>query len=157
MWKVNWWKPKNFSLLLLAALALSACKKEEPQDVDLGYDYFPNTVGTFIEYEVDSSYYESGVETNTQFYVREEYTETFIDGEGQLAMKIDRYTRPTLSDGWTRAAVYSQKRTSTTPTCGRQPQVHPHGLPHQHRAPGTAMHTMTSTLGITYGAIANHT
>ena len=80
MWKVNWWKPKNFSLLLLAALALSACKKEEPQDVDLGYDYFPNTVGTFIEYEVDSSYYESGVETNTQFYVREEYTETFIDG-----------------------------------------------------------------------------
>ena len=114
MWKVNWWKPKNFSLLLLAALALSACKKEEPQDVDLGYDYFPNTVGTFIEYEVDSSYYESGVETNTQFYVREEFIETFIDGEGQLAMKIDRYTRPTLSDGWTLSAVYSQKRTSTT-------------------------------------------
>jgi len=114
MWKVNWWKPKNFSLLLLATLTLAGCRKEEPVDVDLGYDYFPNSVGTFFEYQVDSSHYEVGVETNTQFYVREELTETFIDGEGQLATKIDRYTRPTLSDGWILSATYTQKRTSTT-------------------------------------------
>lgn len=114
MSKVNWWKPKHFSLLLLAGLALAGCKKDPPEEVDLGYDYFPNRVGTYFEYEVDSTDYDAGVETPFHFYVREEFSETYIDGEGQLAMRVERYVRQNPGDTWLLEGTYAQKRTATT-------------------------------------------
>lgn len=118
MSKANWLKQKNIKhSLILGALViavLGGCKKDEPDPIDLGYDYFPNIVGTFLEYEVDSTRHIGGDATDYHFYLREEHREQFIDGEGQLAVWIDRFTRPTPSDAWTFVSSYAQKRTSTT-------------------------------------------
>ena len=93
---------------------LCGCKKDEPDPIDLGYAYFPNTVGTFLEYEVDSTRHIGGDAFEFHFFLREEYTEQFIDGEGQLAVWIERFTRSTSADPWTFVSSYAQKRTSTT-------------------------------------------
>lgn len=110
--KARWWKLWSVSALLL--VAVTGCKKEDPPVLDLGYAYFPNNVGTFIEYEVDSTSWVADVSTEYNFFLREEYVETFIDNEGQLAMRVDRYKRTNASDPWNFDSSWSQKRTSTT-------------------------------------------
>ena len=68
-----------FSMSLLALMLIaSGCKKDTTdQDIDLGYDYFPNMAGTFIEYEVDSIHYGIDVDT-VHFYLREELVNQFV-------------------------------------------------------------------------------
>jgi hypothetical protein len=92
-----------------------ACKKNEPDvsAIDLGYEYFPNISGKYIEYEVDSIHYSAENDT-THFFLREEYAEDFVDGEGQAAVRIERYKRTSADEPWILKDVWSQKRTTTT-------------------------------------------
>lgn len=102
-------------LLSIFCISLWTCKKDESgiKAINLGYDYFPNSTGTYIEYEVDSIHY--GIEIDsTHFFLREEYAEDFVDDEGQAAVRIERYKRPTDTDTWILTDVWSQKRTTTT-------------------------------------------
>lgn len=112
---VNLLKQKSLSLpLVLILVVLSSCGTEDPEPVDLGYTYFPNKVGTFIEYAVDSTHYTDDVEENFSFFIREEYIEEFTDNEGQLSLRIDRYQRFGEFNPWLFQTTYVQKRTSTT-------------------------------------------
>lgn len=100
--------------LLLIAVVLTACKKaDSAEDIDLGYDYFPNIIGTYVEYYVDSTYF--GIEEqNFTFWLREELTESFIDDEGQAAVRVVRYKRQSEEGEWVQTDVWTQKRTTTT-------------------------------------------
>ena len=102
------------STLLLVAVVLFGCKKSDPaEEIDLGYDYFPNVVGTYIEYYVDSTSF--GVsEQNFTFWLREELTESFVDDEGQVAIRVTRYKRQSEEGEWVQTDVWTQKRTTTT-------------------------------------------
>ena len=101
-------------LLLLLALLFAACQKEEDYtEVDLGYDYFPNLTGTYIDYRVDSIHYGTTVDT-TVYFLRELITESLADGEGQFATRVERYRRMSLQDEFTLMNVWTQKRTTTT-------------------------------------------
>jgi hypothetical protein len=101
-------------VIAAAVLVIASCKKKEDiTPIDLGYDYFPNEVGKFIEYEVDSTHY--GItEQDFHFYVREERLEDYVDGEGQVAVRIERFKKTNLGDQWVLSDVWVQKRTSTT-------------------------------------------
>ncbi|MCH2200055.1 MAG: hypothetical protein MK081_14855 [Flavobacteriales bacterium] len=105
--------PLLFTILTGAAI-LSGCTKETDfEAIDLGYDYFPNIEGTFIEYEVDSINY--GIEVDTvHFYLKEVIAEEFIDDEGNLATRIERFKKFNMDDEYVLTDVWVQKRTSTT-------------------------------------------
>lgn len=112
---VNWNRRSKFGIfaLLAAILLVSSCKKDEEEVIDIGYLYFPNQAGTYVEYEVDSVHYGITVDTS-HFYLREELVEEFIDGENQPAMRVERFKRNTTTDPWVLTDVWSQKRTTTT-------------------------------------------
>ncbi len=99
--------------MLLLILAAAGCKKNKiDEEIDLGYDYFPNRVGTYIEYEVDSIHY--GVEIDTvHFYLREELVNEFVDQQNQLAVRVHRYKKFNMADDWELKDVWVQKKTPT--------------------------------------------
>lgn len=109
---VNWNRLNNIWILLAIVLAVS-CKKDDDEIVDIGYNFYPNQAGTYIEYEVDSVHY--GITTDTShFFLREELVEEFIDLEGQPAMRVERYKRNSGGDPWVLKDVWVQKVTTTT-------------------------------------------
>lgn len=93
---------------------MSSCGKEQDlSDIDIGYGYFPNTVGSFITYRVDSTWY--GItEENYEYQIKEEIADQIVDGAGQPAVIINRYHRLAHGDPWVLIDVWTQKRTSTT-------------------------------------------
>lgn len=101
-------------LLIGALLPISACKKEvDYEAIDMGYEYFPNRVGAYIDYEVDSIHYGITVDT-TQFFLREIIAEDFIDQEGNLAVQVERYKKFSMGAEYELTDVWVQLRTSTT-------------------------------------------
>ena len=101
--------------MCLVIVACLSCKKREQDlsQIDLGYAYFPNNVGSFIVYQVDSTY--RGINTEEYHYqIKEELAEQYADNENQTATKINRYYRQTNSQPWNLIDVWSQKRTTNT-------------------------------------------
>ena len=81
---------KQLYPLLIVVLCFTACKQDPDfEEIDLGYDYFPTTSGTYIEYDVDSIHYGITVET-TSFQLREVITDDFVDEEGQRAYQLEQ-------------------------------------------------------------------
>ncbi len=101
------------ALALTGALVTGCNKDDNEEPIDLGYDFFPNNIGTFIEYEVDSLNHDL-VNDTTHFFLREVLVEEFVDNEGQLAVRVERYKRTSSNDDWTISDVWVQKRTTTT-------------------------------------------
>lgn len=103
-----------FGLVTLCILFLCGCAEDPDYSViDLGYDYFPNRVGSFIEYEVDSIHYDIEIDT-THFYLKEVIAEDFIDDEGNLATRVERYKKFAMQDEYVLTDVWTQMRTATT-------------------------------------------
>lgn len=85
-------------LALLASFLFLACERQvEDVIIDEGYEYFPLRIGQNWEYEVDSitlrpvvngTFYDS-----VHLYAREQLTDTFRDGAGQLWFLGERHER----------------------------------------------------------------
>jgi hypothetical protein len=100
--------------LFFVLLVLASCKKEQDlSSIDIGYSYFPNTVGSFITYRVDSTWY-GLTEENYQYQIKEEIADEFVDASGQPAVVINRYYRLNNGSSWALIDVWTQKRTGTT-------------------------------------------
>ena len=84
-------------LLMIAAIAVTlfgGCKKDEPAAApDLGHAYFPATIGSWIEYHVDSTRVIGETVSEWSYDIREVLTENFSDLEGRPAQRVIRYTR----------------------------------------------------------------
>ncbi len=95
-------------------MLLFSCRKEQDlSSIDLGYSFFPNKVGSFIIYQVDSTYY--GItDTTFHYQIKEELTEQYTDEVNQPASKISRFHRRNNSQPWVLIDVWSQKRTTNT-------------------------------------------
>lgn len=105
--------PNLAQFFLLLVILAAACKKTEPEDIDLGYDYFPNTLRSFVIYQVDSAYY--GINQQSfSFELKEVLATSFLDGEGQMAMVVERYVRENSADPWVLRQNWVQKITPTT-------------------------------------------
>lgn len=101
-------------LMIFALALLASCNKEDDlSSIDLGYDYFPNKVGSYIIYAVDSTWYGVNVEEYS-FQIKEELKEEFVDNTGQPTTKINRYYRAANNQPWYLIDVWTQKRTTTT-------------------------------------------
>lgn len=111
-------------LVFIAVVVLSSCKKDPStaEVPDLGYDYYPATAGSYIEYDIDSTAYTPlPVDTiYAKFRIKEVIEETFTDNQGRPALKIVRYkknyspTIPYSQMSWTLQDVWMSNKTSTT-------------------------------------------
>ena len=113
--------PRIMFVLTAAFFLFTACKKDQ-KIPDTGYSYFPNNIGHWCIYEVDSTVYDD-FQNDTFFYryqVKEVVESYFTDNSGRQAMRIERYKRPYIDSipyanlPWTISRVWTFVRTSST-------------------------------------------
>jgi hypothetical protein len=103
---------KLTSILLISIAVLSGCKKEDaPVAADFGYDYFPDKVGTWVEYQVDSAWYDEGFSDDSVSYrLKRVIAAHYTDPEGRPSMRIEQFKL--IDDEWVIRDVWTATRTS---------------------------------------------
>lgn len=108
---------KSFLILVMASLLICSCKKESTVVTpDLGYSYFPNNVGHYIIYDVDSIYKDgfSGLLTDGKYQIKEVVESVFTDNQGRPTMRIERYRKDTVNyPDWTIYNVWTANLNTT--------------------------------------------
>jgi hypothetical protein len=111
------------------AVGFLSCKKDNNSTLDMGYNYFPNQVGRYVVYDVDSFHYEDqNINPNThaakidtfKFQLKEKIQSIFQDNQNRPTIRLERYVR--FSDSshsytnvpWTLRNVWVENRTATT-------------------------------------------
>ncbi|MGL4599751.1 MAG: hypothetical protein ACRCYO_19650, partial [Bacteroidia bacterium] len=71
-------------LLVLVLVSVVACKKDKPVP-DLGYTYFPDQVGHWAIYEMDSTVYDDFTNDTVhyRYQIRELIESEFTDNQGR--------------------------------------------------------------------------
>lgn len=100
--------------VIVVVLSIAGCAKEPSYEaIDFHYDYFPNLTGGFIEYQVQEINHDAGVSDTLNYFMREFVAESFIDGNGHTATRVERSVRLSLDDEYELVEVIEQKRTPT--------------------------------------------
>lgn len=102
---------KYFKLLSFICLVgiLASCKKdEETKELDLGYDYFVENIGSYVIYQVDSTIYNDFDATirNVSVQFKEKIVENFKDNLDREAHRVERYVRANADEDWRLARTY---------------------------------------------------
>ncbi|MPL97755.1 hypothetical protein SDC9_43950 [bioreactor metagenome] len=95
--------PGVIILLMLLSLLTAGCRKDSdlPPE-DLGYSYFPYTPGSYMIYNVDSTYYDDFYDTvkHYSFQLKEIYESLFNDAQGRPCIRIERWLKMNDSADW---------------------------------------------------------
>jgi hypothetical protein len=107
------------SIVLVCGIV--SCKKDQVTEPDMGYNYFPNGVGKYVIYDVDSFYYHSAAIIDTfKFQLKEKIQSVYSDNEGRPTLRLERYVKyynDTVSYSampWIFRNVWAENRTATT-------------------------------------------
>ena len=102
-------------LFIAIILAMTACKKDDPTDPYLGYQYFPNDSGVWVQYIVDSIAYDDQFGNDTfEFQLLERIESKFVDNEGRDAQRIERLKRNSDTANWRIEDVWFANLTANT-------------------------------------------
>ena len=109
---------------LVLLLGFFSCKKDKEVEptVDLGYNYYPDEVGRYVIYEVDSIYQDDPLlwRDTTRYILKEVIASTFVDNSGRTTLRLERFykmyvdTIPYDSIAWVGPRVWYANRTSST-------------------------------------------
>lgn len=111
----------NYFFLSVLALNMVACTEEVQTPPYMGYDYFPDSVGHYVIYRVDSIWTDDAFNRKDtyEFNLKERIESKFLDNENRWSQRIERYkdlnTTPFafnyISDVWfaTRTASRAEK------------------------------------------------
>lgn len=96
-------------LLLLSALA-SCSKNENLPPLNMGLEYFPLVAKRVVTYTVDSTVYNdfNNSTTNFQFQIKDSVSNSYTDGEGNTAYRIERFKKEGIAD-WIFQKTISKK------------------------------------------------
>ncbi|CAN5547069.1 hypothetical protein BH10BAC1_BH10BAC1_16860 [soil metagenome] len=113
-----------FFIVFIVAAGSVSCKKEKDPPIDIGYNYFPDQVGKYVVYDVDSFYYDNfNVPTTIdtfKFQIKEKIQSTYLDNQNRTTLRLERYIRyysstvPYSALPWTLRDVWAENRTATT-------------------------------------------
>ena len=116
---------KNILLFfVVTGIVVFSCKKDKPVEstTDFGYNYFPDEVGRYIIYEVDSIHYDDKNHTphdTTRYLLKEKIESSFLDNSGRQTLRIERYYKfykkniPYDSIPWKGPRVWTANRTQS--------------------------------------------
>jgi hypothetical protein len=104
-------------LLLLSGLFFICCSKEkvpQPEQIAMGYEYFPLEKGNFWVYQVDSIVYNDFTQTTDtfSFQLKEMVESDYLDNENRITHRIERYKRADSISPWKLTNVCSICKTS---------------------------------------------
>lgn len=102
--------------LISTSVFICSCKKDKGVSPDMGYNYYPTTIGWFIEYEVDSiSYNDFTNSIDTAHYFLKEVIESEFNNSAEMpSFRIERYKRNTTSDDWEISDVWFVIKNNTS-------------------------------------------
>jgi len=107
--------------LLGVVILLASCKKDKPASIYLGYDYFPNNVGHWVIYSVDSISFnpllpcDCGSDT-FNYQVKDIIDSFYSDNTGARTQVIERFKRANSSANWVYQKTYTANLTKTGAT-----------------------------------------
>lgn len=84
------------SIFIFVSVFAACKKKTDPaSSVDFGKDYYPNKIGKYIVYDVDSIIYDEFTFDSTfyKYRIKEKLEEEFVDNENKSALKLVRYIK----------------------------------------------------------------
>src|SRR5256885_175381 len=82
-------------IFVMTVVFFTGCKKDKPATDDPGYSYFPDDIGHYCIYQVDSTVYDD-FHNDTFYYsyqIKEVIESYFIDNQNRNAMRVERYKR----------------------------------------------------------------
>lgn len=113
-----------FFICFLLYIGTSSCKKDAsiPTVSDFGYNYFPNTIGNYVIYDVDSIFHNDFTQKvdSFKYQIKEIIDTIFSDNVNRTTLRIERYKRnykknvAYSSIPWVLIDVWSANRTSST-------------------------------------------
>ncbi len=98
-------KCTNFFILSFTILALLVClhscklQSIDPEDVDLGYDYYPLEVGRYVIYKETDTIYDPGSVVDTTYHVKEIIHDSYIEGTEEK-FTVYRFAKKTTDADW---------------------------------------------------------
>jgi hypothetical protein len=104
---------KVFSLVILLSFFFVACKRNTVDPLDLKHEYFPTTIGNWVIYDVTEIQHDINHDTLI-YQLKEIITANFIDGEGRVAQRVERYKRDSQAEPWLIKDVWHSVRTTRT-------------------------------------------
>jgi len=96
-----------FSVVSLSAFFFFGCKKNE--GVDFHTDYYPVKKGKYIIYQVQDIVIDDEVNQydTTNVFIKAIIGDTFVDNEGRVANRYERWFGPTASGPWTLIDIWT--------------------------------------------------
>jgi hypothetical protein len=108
----------------LLVTGLNSCKKDPGPAFDMGYNYFPDEIGTYVVYNVDSIFYDDrytpSKKDTFKFQIKEKIQSVFNDSEGRPTMRLERSVKYFNADmdyalmNWKLKDVWIQNKTKRT-------------------------------------------
>ena len=100
-----------YAAIFLTVLFAGSCKKETVV-VDLGYEYFPVEIGKYVVYNVEHILIDSIVllYDTSRYQLKEFIADEYIDNEGQLTQRIERFQRDHGTLPWVIKDVWASNR-----------------------------------------------
>jgi hypothetical protein len=120
---------KSVSIVVLYFLILSgisSCSKDPGSVPDMGFNYFPDKVGTYVVYNVDSIVYNRNnmnypaVIDTFKFQIKEKIESIYTDNEGRPTMRLERYVKyfndtiPYSNMNWILRDIWAQNKNLRT-------------------------------------------
>ncbi|MBI4646219.1 MAG: hypothetical protein HY738_06385 [Bacteroidia bacterium] len=102
-------KIKHFYILFFLLIILSLCKKEHINDTPaIDYTYFPLDTNSWLIYDVEEIQIDNYDTLSHRHYkLKESFVSTFIDNEGRITYRIERYTKENDTLPWTIKDVWA--------------------------------------------------
>ncbi len=103
---------KNLALGLIFMYVLLGCQSSVEADLNiLGLNYYPLEIGQFIDYQVEITDYSISQTPITQsFQLREQIGASFIDVNGEIAYRLERFKRNLPTESWALDSIWSVRR-----------------------------------------------
>ena len=88
--------------MLFFSMLLTACKKKDNAIPAVDYSYFPQGIGHYVIYDVDSVVHDDFAKTTTtfRFQIKEVIESTFPDNSGRPVQRVEKYKRENASVPW---------------------------------------------------------
>ncbi len=114
---------KKILQISFCILFFTSCHKDKPAQpaIDFGYNYYPNDVGRYIIYQVDSIAYDDQVHPKpdtTKYLLKELNALIFQDNSSRPTMRLERYYKyfknGQYDTSWSVPKIWTANKTATT-------------------------------------------
>lgn len=100
---------KGFVVFLISVSFTFSCSTSEPVNPDMGFDYFPLSIGNYSIFLVQETKIALSVETKTSYELKVSITDSNVNDQGDTTYVIHRAKRANSSASWENQDTWSAK------------------------------------------------